>query len=34
MSAFALMAVIFVGVPFCAGMAGGALVLWLARPDA
>ena len=24
----------FVGVPFCAGMLGGALVLWLGRPDA
>lgn len=34
MSAFALMLVIFVGVPFCAGMIGGALVLWLGRADA
>jgi len=34
MSAFLFFAVMFIGVPFCAGMLGGALVLWLGRPDA
>ena len=34
MSAFVLMLVLFLVVPFCAGLVGGAVILWLGRPDA